>query len=352
MPRSRGPPGFPPTSRAAVGMRNVGCTPRTGAVAPGPLIDNLGRRIMPVTVLMHARVPDPQAVLALAQRASAADGDPPFSDQTLTEIRSGKSGVRCVTAHTEERVVGAAVILAQPDRASMFTVELVVDPDHRGQGVGAALAREVRRHVDGTVEVWAHGDHPAAQRLAQQYGLESVRELHRLRRRLRGAEDLPLPVELAEDLEIRAFEPGRDENAWLDVNSRAFADHPEQGKLTLGDLHEREAEDWFDASGFLLAVTREDPSDIKGFHWTKVHPATQNTPAMGEVYVVGIAPDQQGRGLGRALTAAGVNRLAEQDLEHAMLYVDGDNATAMALYDKLGFERWHLDVMFRGDFSS
>ena len=94
-------------------------------------------------------------------------------------------------------------------------------------------------------------------------------------------------------------------------------------------------------------VRADDPDDVAGFHWTKVHPASGDAAAIGEVYAVGIAPDHQGHGLGRALTAAGINHLAEQGLDEVMLYVDADNPAAMALYESLGFERWHVDVMYR-----
>lgn len=78
-----------------------------------------------------------------------------------------------------------------------------------------------------------------------------------------------------------------------------------------------------------------------------MHPASGDAAAIGEVYAVGIAPDHQGHGLGRALTAAGINHLAEQGLDEVMLYVDADNPAAVALYESLGFERWHVDVMYR-----
>ena len=304
---------------------------------------------MPVTVTHHDTVVEPEAILGLAERAARADGDPPFSDQTLLDVRAGRSGVSCVLATADDALVGAAVITAQSDRAAT-SVELAVAPQRRGEGVGRALAREVHTRVSGTVEVWAHGNHPGARRLAQDYRLENVRELYRLKRPLAGAEDLPLPVDLAPGLSIRVFEVGRDENGWLRANSRAFAEHPEQGRITLDDLRRREAEPWFDAAGFLLAVRDEDPEDVQGFHWTKIHPAGQDSPAMGEVYAVGVCPEQQGRGLGKALTAAGINHLAGRGLDEVMLYVDGDNVGAVALYEKLGFERWHVDVMYRGTF--
>ncbi|MEX5249911.1 GNAT family N-acetyltransferase, partial [Kocuria sp. CPCC 205260] len=111
-------------------------------------------------------------------------------------------------------------------------------------------------------------------------------------------------------------------------------------------LRRREAEPWFDPAGFLLAVREEEPGTVAGFHWTKVHPGDGEQGPLGEVYAVGVAPEHQGTGLGRALTAAGVNHLARRGLDEVMLYVDGDNTAAMGLYERLGFRPWHLDVMY------
>lgn len=117
--------------------------------------------------------------------------------------------------------------------------------------------------------------------------------------------------------------------------------------MTRADLEARMAEDWFDAEGFLLAV-READGTLLGFHWTKVHPGIGAHPPMGEVYVVGVTPEAQGMGLGKALTIAGIEHLHGKGLQAIMLYVDGDNAAAVALYRKLGFTRWDVDVMYAG----
>ena len=53
---------------------------------------------------------------------------------------------------------------------------------------------------------------------------------------------------------------------------------------------------------------------------------TEQSPAFGEVYVVGIAPDAQGGGLGRHLTLTGLHHLAERGLGEVILYVEADNA--------------------------
>ena len=187
---------------------------------------------------------------------------------------------------------------------------------------------------------------PGAVRLARRHGLEPVRELRRMRLSHAALAALP-EVRLADGVALRGFVPGQDEQAWLDVNAAAFADHPEQGSLTRADLDDRMAEDWFDADGLLLAA-READGRLLGFHWTKVEPdAGADGPRVGEVYAVGVSPEAQGLGLGRALTLAGLHRMAEQGVDVVDLYVDADNTAAVALYTSLGFELFAADAQYR-----
>jgi mycothiol synthase len=155
---------------------------------------------------------------------------------------------------------------------------------------------------------------------------------------------VPLPDERALDgLRLRAFRPGEDEDAWLGVNSRAFAAHPEQGGWTMTDLAEREASDWFDPAGLIVAEAPD--GTMAGFHWTKEHRDPGQDP-VGEIYVLAVDPAYQGHGLASALTVAGLRHLAGRGLETVLLYVDGDNEPAIATYRRMGFERVALDVMY------
>ena len=176
-------------------------------------------------------------------------------------------------------------------------------------------------------------------------GFSQSRALWQMRRSLFAA--LPAPV-FRDDVTVRTFRPGEDDEAWLRLNAEAFRDHPEQGAWTANDLSQRMAEAWFDPEGFFLA---ERDGRLVGFHWTKVHggqtaDGAMATPSIGEVYVVGVAPGEQGTGLGKALTIVGLRHLRQLGLPDAMLYVDGDNEAAIRLYTGLGFTRWETDVMF------
>jgi mycothiol synthase len=278
---------------------------------------------------------DVEQVLALADRGEAADSVGPLSEHARLHLVRG-GGPDLVARTPQGQVVGYAHL-------DGGDAELVVDPDHRRQGHGRALLAELERLVgpgsDGP-RVWAHGDRPEAAGLAAAAGYRRVRELWRMQRSL--TEPLPVTKPL-EGLRLRAFRPGQDEDAWLSVNARAFAHHPEQGGWTRTDLAERESSDWFDPAGLLIA---EDTSGaMAGFHWTKEHRDPGTTP-IGEVYVLAVDPAYQGRGLAPALTAAGLEHLRSRGLTEVLLYVDGDNAAAIATYRRLGFERVAMDVMY------
>jgi mycothiol synthase len=287
-------------------------------------------------------------VLALAAAAAAADGVAPLSEDVLLQVRhgSGPLAVDVVLAADGHDLLGYAHLDEPDDEAQGgdMSGELVVHPAHRRQGHGATLLAGLLAGVPGHgVRLWAHGDLPGAEALAAKTGFIRIRALLQLRMPLAKAPaaDPAFP----DGVTVRPFAPGADEAAWLEVNHRAFAHHPEQGSWTMDDLRLREEEPWFDPNGFFLA---ERDGRLAGFHWTKVHqPAAGAGAPIGEVYVVGIDPGQQGGGLGKALTLTGLAHLRRLGLAEVMLYVDEDNTAAVKMYTALGFELWSTDVMYR-----
>jgi mycothiol synthase len=287
-------------------------------------------------------------VLALAAAAAAADGVAPLSEDVLLQVRHGSGPLAgdVVLAADGHDLLGYAHLDEPDDEAQGgdLSGELVVHPAHRRQGHGATLLAGLLAGVPGHgVRLWAHGDLPGAEALAAKTGFTRIRALLQLRMPLAKAPaaDPAFP----DGVTVRPFAPGADEAAWLEVNHRAFAHHPEQGSWTMDDLRLREEEPWFDPNGFFLA---ERDGRLAGFHWTKVHqPAAGAGAPIGEVYVVGVDPGQQGGGLGKALTLTGLAHLRRLGLAAVMLYVDEDNTAAVKLYTALGFELWSTDVMYR-----
>ncbi|KNC19960.1 mycothiol acetyltransferase [Arthrobacter sp. RIT-PI-e] len=299
----------------------------------------------------------PAPVLAevrdLADVSAEADGNPPLAEQTLVTLRSedARGVVTVFTARSagaagtaqDAELAGVAVVVRGAEDGAVL--ELVVAPDTRAEGVGTALVEAVLAAGFDGLKGWSHGNHAAAVDLAARFGFEPVRELWRMRLTRAAVEESAPPLVLPAGVRIRPFVRGQDEEAWLAANAAAFVHHPEQGATTRADLEARMDEAWFDPEGFLLAV-REDDDALLGFHWTKIHPGAGGHAPMGEVYVVGVTPEAQGTGLGRALTVAGIDHLHAQGLQAVMLYVDADNTAAVALYRKLGFTRWDVDVMY------
>lgn len=307
----------------------------TSAISPEPI---------PVERTERLSADDLAEVTALARAASDADGADPLSEAVLLSLRHGGAARHVLLRDGDGTLVGYAHIDLGDEVDGPWS-ELVVHPAHRRRGVGRRLVTEAlaeARQADprGRLRIWAHGDHPSAGALAVDLGFARSRVLFQFRRPLtQPLPDRPLPEHVA----LRAFEPGRDEAAWLALNARVFASHPEQGRWSEEDLRLRMAEPWFDPAGFLLAVERAT-GRLLGFHWTKVHDGAE---PIGEVYVVGVDPDAHGQGLGGALTVAGLRHLRERGLRRVMLYVDECNVAAVRLYHRLGFAHWAAHVLYR-----
>jgi len=211
--------------------------------------------------------------------------------------------------------------------------QIVLSAPRPAGAVEPALAEALTNlDNDAPLQLWiqevASGDDEAALR----HGFVPYRDLWQLR--------CGLPAQPS-GLKTRAFQP-QDSDEFLTVNNRAFHWHPEQSGMTVADLNQRINEPWFNAEGFRLHYRQ---SRLAGFCWTKIH--NYHDPALGEIYVIAVDPDFSGRGLGRAMTLAGLEWLSAQGLTRGMLYVESDNHPATALYGRIGFVHHHTDRAYR-----
>lgn len=271
-------------------------------------------------------------VRRIAAACDAADGVITLNEQTCLQLKH--RGLR-----------DASLWLADGGFALLngHVLDLAVHPESRGKGLGTALAIAALAETD-RVEAWSHADHAGAARIAARLGIPKERELRIMSR----ATSLPVaPAVPPPGVRVRTFLPS-DEPALLEVNAAAFAHHPEQGHMTSEDFRERTAESWFDPAGLFVAFPTDEgqPETLLGFHWTKVH--RDEDPPYGEVYVVATNPKAAGRGIGTLLTKIGLQHLATQGVDEVILYVDGDNDPAIAVYEGQGFRSVRTEVQYSG----
>lgn len=290
-------------------------------------------------------------VLALVSRIEAATGRSPINEdgRLWTAAGGAEPGARHLLIRSgpsagddTNPLVGYGY--SRPDGATgAITAEVATSSaPHAREIIDALLSTG-----SGEVAMWVHGEaDPAAAiaaGLAADGHLVVSRELRLLRRPLGAPSGEPTP-DVPDGVTIRPFVVGQDEEAWLAVNRAAFVELPDQGTWTMADLELRLAEPWFRPDDLLLA-TREADGELLGFHWTKVVPADDGT-AEGEVYVLAVAPEGRGMGLGHALALAGITHLADRGCESVALFVDASNSAALRLYARLGFRDVDRDVRY------
>ena len=272
------------------------------------------------------------SVRHLVAAAEAVDQIRALNEAALLQLRRPHPTTRHLLANADGELLGYAQL---ESRTEWSAGQLLVSPDHRGEGVGTQLLKQLIMESSTPLRVWAMGDTPAARALATAAGMVRQRELLIMERGL--DDELPEPV-APPGVEIRTFVPGQDEQEWLKVNAAAFANHPEQAHIDMDDLADRMAEPWFDPKGFFVAI--QDRAMI-GFHWTKQH-----QDQLGEVYVLGVAPWAAGSGLGKALLLTGLHSLQRRGNSRVKLYVEADHKVAIELYLTYGFATVSRDVMY------
>lgn len=302
-----------------------------------------------------------RAAEQILQAAEAADGFAPLSEQFVAGLSDQRVGQQQVLAFLDDELVGLAGVDgwqpgsagdADGDARGDVNAEMVIAPSHRGQGFGTCLYRHLRELVGTSLQVWAHGQLPAARTIAEKHQLQIVR--HLLVMSLTGAglqksaEPGAAPARfVAADYTESVDRFGADhvENSWVEANNQAFSWHPEQGGWDRDRLHRAMEAEWFDPQDVILlwdndaAVGVDKHPALAGFHWTKWHGAAEDSAeAAGEVYVIALASAYQGRGLSGHLLRLGIKQMVNKGATEVILYVEKDNESAVRVYEKSGFD--------------
>ncbi len=295
---------------------------------------------MRVVEILYRPTTDQIAELTeFVEREAELRGERPLSDHLWLDLRrGGTDGFVGVVARDESGPIALAQISAANDSSSLeaFVSADVRDRRHVVDDIAETALDAFAHRGGGRVFWWIDDPNDADRAFAEQHGLAPVRGLHEMRR--------SLPLAEHASIETRDFVPGVDDQTWLTVNNRAFAEHGEQGGWTTDALALRMAEPWFDASGFRV---HDIDGRLAAFCWTKLH--YELDPVVGEIYVIAVDPDFHGRGLGKQLTLAGLDSIAARGITEASLYVDDDNAAAIGLYEALGFSIHRSRQAYAGD---
>ena len=318
----------------------VGPTPSVAEATVGQRFErySLCVRLLTVEVLKvieyeSADAVAPSLVREFIERRRRADGSFALSEHKALRIE-GSDDSRAIVGRD---VGGTLVAYAQaawhrPGGEGVgghWGVEIVMSPDIDGAEAVGNTMDVLRANLpnEDQVAVWAFEGVVAEGLLMSGY-----RESRRL---LKLSAPLPLRVSVEHGslpgVRLGRFVAARDAQSWIELNNAAFSGHPENGSLSSDDLSERMDLDWFDPAGFIVA---REASRLVGFCWTKMHPHTT-----GEIYIIAVDPDEQGRGIGTALLVRGAQYLeGQRGAATIVLHVEGANTGAVAFYRSAGFE--------------
>ena len=273
----------------------------------------------------------------LFEKCRVADGHAPIGEHKYLDLVSGTSDRSVGRVFETDGELVAYIHLTPRRDAAGWALETAIHPGRRHPGV---IREVLRSAVDlaeagggGTIRAWVY--HPAVAAALRELGFRGERQLLQMR--------LPLPPRrpavAPAGLRLSAFQVGRDEASWIEVNNRAFVGHPENGAWNREILADRIRQDWFDAAGLRMA---RQGDDLVGFCWTKLHQGN-----LGEIYVIAVDPDHRRKSLGTFLTLDGLWYLHRcRDASTGMVYVDAANGPAVSMYERIGFELDHIDRSF------
>jgi len=273
----------------------------------------------------------------------------PTARQLREEIESSTGvdpGTDIVLAEIDGRVVADAIVdRAMRDDIATYEMSGHVLPEFRRRGIGRALLRENLRRATERAAAEPPGQAAIARSHVEEreaghralmaaHGFEPIRWFFLMRRSTAGEiSDAPLP----DGVELRPVTPDQ-HRAIFDAEREAFRDHWAAREPTEADFQLTFGREELDTN---LWVVAWDGDEIAGVvqNWIWAEENTQLGVARGWLEHISVRRPWRRRGLGRAITAESLRRLAAAGMTEAILGVDADNPTgALGLYEGLGFE--------------
>jgi len=244
----------------------------------------------------------------------------------------------CLIAWGGNGPVGYLFMLAE-ERIGRGILRGGVHPQHRRRGIGKLMVDAMAAHAQTlgfeVLHAEASPSANAAKLLLQSSGFSPVRTHRHL---LRHSTELTRLAAPAGD-GFRLLEP-KDVTALTQLQNEAFIG-------SWGFCLNIDEEVYYEIYQSPIGkpdgvVLLEREGLLTGYCWT--HQEAYGKP--GTINMVGVSRDAQGRGLGRAITAAGIDHLLSEGAPSVELTVDGENTSAVRLYRRLGFShrrvtRWY-----------
>jgi mycothiol synthase len=268
---------------------------------------------------------DAEGVVALF--ASAHTLDPTIRPVTLEAWReftrrSYSGGARDFAVAEDGRGM-AAMLYSMLQESDVRHFRILVHPAHRRAGLGTRILRYVEGQGGTILRCNCRGIWEAGTAFLRHHGF-SVTD-RQLEMKWRG--DVPRPAPVPDGCVLREGRAA-DDAEWMRLHDDGYAGRPDHTPLTLEDLALKRR-----GPGFHLWVADLD-GRLAGFCETR---DTQDG-RRGIVESIVVDRRDRGRGLGRALTVAGMRTLREAGHEEIELSVDADNEPAVSLYRSLGIE--------------
>ncbi len=210
-----------------------------------------------------------------------------------------------------------------------------VHPQHRRKGLGTQLFGYATHRAKELGTKVAHVNiiegNTVAKSVLPRLGFKFVRRFVHLRLDMarlgwRDANQAPL--------QYRHLQRG-EEDKLAQIQNRSFADTWGYNPNTVEEIVHRTNLSHSSPGDVLLAY---DGDRVIGYCWTRITSEAASGKREGQIFMLGVNPDYQGRGVGKTVLLAGLSYLENKGFETAGLTVDSKNKIARALYRSVGFK--------------